>query len=473
MPAILTTNGFGGSKDDQAGIGKAFASRGYEVLSYSGLGFGGSGCKITLDDPRVRRPARANSWSASSAARPASPSPTPTHTTVAPLRVVVHDARDHAGHGRHLRPARRHDRRLVRRRQPVRDRLGRPAHRHDRPADHLERPDLLPRPEQHRPDARRHAPPTRAPSSSPGACCSPPTASSTASQGGQQDPSRLVGCPNFPTFVCPALVTGGTTGYFQPDALADFRHASVASYMKKITIPTLLIQGENDTLFNLNEAVATYRALRAQGTPVKMIWQSWGHSQSTPAPGEINLADPNPATQYETRASPTGSTTTCAGTQRSAPGRSSPTSATGCTTPASRRRPTRSADHFPVGHATQSTTCPATARLRAPTDARRSQSGAQNFVTPPAGPPTSVDPVDVVGSFSTQVAERHRAGPAGTPRPGPARRSTRRLDVVGSPTLTVQISAPSAAATQAAGSGRPAGAVRQDRRRGCRRHRRR
>ena len=50
-PAILTTNGFGGSKDDQADLAKAFAGRGYVVLSYSGLGFGGSGCKITLDDP--------------------------------------------------------------------------------------------------------------------------------------------------------------------------------------------------------------------------------------------------------------------------------------------------------------------------------------------------------------------------------------------------------------------------------------
>ena len=29
------------------------------------------------------------------------------------------------------------------------------------------------------------------------------------------------------------------------------------------------MQGENDTLFNLNEAVATYRALQAQGTPVR------------------------------------------------------------------------------------------------------------------------------------------------------------------------------------------------------------
>src|SRR3954447_6844690 len=49
-PAILTTNGFGGSKDDQADLGKMAASRGYVVLSYSGLGFGGSGCKIPLDD---------------------------------------------------------------------------------------------------------------------------------------------------------------------------------------------------------------------------------------------------------------------------------------------------------------------------------------------------------------------------------------------------------------------------------------
>src|SRR5215208_4196092 len=53
VPAILTTNGFGGSKDDQAGIGRYFSSHGYVVLSYSGLGFGGSGCKITLDDPDI------------------------------------------------------------------------------------------------------------------------------------------------------------------------------------------------------------------------------------------------------------------------------------------------------------------------------------------------------------------------------------------------------------------------------------
>ena len=46
------------------------------------------------------------------------------------------------------------------------------------------------------------------------------------------------------------------------------------------------MQGQGDSLFNLQESVATYRSLRQQHTPVKMIWQSWGHSISTPQPGE-------------------------------------------------------------------------------------------------------------------------------------------------------------------------------------------
>jgi ABC-2 type transport system ATP-binding protein len=63
----------------------------------------------------------------------------------------------------------------------------------------------------------------------------------------------------------------------------------VTSYVSRVHAPTLLVQGQNDTLFNLQEAVATYDALRAQGTPVRMVWQSWGHSGGTPAPGELDL----------------------------------------------------------------------------------------------------------------------------------------------------------------------------------------
>ena len=57
-------------------------------------------------------------------------------------------------------------------------------------------------------------------------------------------------------------------------------------------MPTLLGQGQADTLFNLQESVATYTALKRQGTPVALVWQSWGHSDSTPQPGELDMRHP-------------------------------------------------------------------------------------------------------------------------------------------------------------------------------------
>src|SRR3954463_15594919 len=50
-PAILATNGFGGTKADQADFAQGFGERGYVTLSYTGLGFvDGDTCPITLDD---------------------------------------------------------------------------------------------------------------------------------------------------------------------------------------------------------------------------------------------------------------------------------------------------------------------------------------------------------------------------------------------------------------------------------------
>jgi ABC-2 type transport system ATP-binding protein len=70
--------------------------------------------------------------------------------------------------------------------------------------------------------------------------------------------------------------------------------------MSKIKIPTFLAQGQSDTLFNLNEAVANYEALRKQGTPVKMLWKSDGHSGSPLGNGEDNAGNPEAA--YASRA---------------------------------------------------------------------------------------------------------------------------------------------------------------------------
>ncbi|HJP66570.1 MAG TPA: CocE/NonD family hydrolase C-terminal non-catalytic domain-containing protein, partial [Actinomycetota bacterium] len=86
---------------------------------------------------------------------------------------------------------------------------------------------------------------------------------------------------------CKSFLMSAALGYPTPKTNQLLRHASVASYMSKIRIPTLLIQGEADTLFDLQESIATYRALRAQRVPVKLIWQSWGHSFADPQPGEF------------------------------------------------------------------------------------------------------------------------------------------------------------------------------------------
>src|SRR5690349_18613672 len=50
-PALLATNGFGGTKADQADLAQGFGERGYVTLSYTGLGFvDHDPCPITLDD---------------------------------------------------------------------------------------------------------------------------------------------------------------------------------------------------------------------------------------------------------------------------------------------------------------------------------------------------------------------------------------------------------------------------------------
>ena len=105
-----------------------------------------------------------------------------------------------------------------------------------------------------------------------------------------------------------------------PDGLDDQadRPGVGGHYIDKVKVPTFLIQGENDTLFNLQEATATYRSLKARGVPVTMAWQSWGHSGGTgantgAAPGELDLTGrahrghlPRPAHQELVRPLPQG-----------------------------------------------------------------------------------------------------------------------------------------------------------------------
>ena len=294
-PAILTTNGFGGSKDDQADLGHAFAKRGYVVLSYSGLGFGGSDCKITLDDPDWDGQAAKQLVTYLGGGKRANDGSRVTY--------VRHDRVSHDG--RH----RKHDPRLG----MVGGSYGGQVQfavagidpRVDTIVPIITWNDL----------SYSLAPNNTGFTTADGQGVRYGTPGSEkvgwtslffgvgiadGIQHASTDPSRNVGCPNFADQACVAKAQMDALGYPTQDTLDFARHASVSSYVDRIRIPTLLVQGQNDTLFNLQEATATYRALRAQGTPVKMIWQSWGHSGGgTPAPGELDMA--HPRASYEGR----------------------------------------------------------------------------------------------------------------------------------------------------------------------------
>ena len=157
-----------------------------------------------------------------------------------------------------------------------------PAGRRDRPDDHLERPG--PRRSCRRPPASRR--PTACSrragpaSSSAAAAASAPPVPNAGAAGGAAEPASPAAdpaCGRFAADVCAAYLPIATTGRADPAAVALLRRSSPASVLDRIKAPTLLIQGEADTLFPLTEADANARGIAATGTPVRVAWFTGGH----------------------------------------------------------------------------------------------------------------------------------------------------------------------------------------------------
>jgi len=266
VPAILSTHGFGGEKadDNQVAIGKGFVGQGYAVLSYSGLGFGQTNCNIQLDDPDWDGKAGKQMVDvlAGKKGYTVEGSSTPKY-----LRTI---ATESAG-------------------DPRVGMIGGSYGGQVQYAVAMQDPRIdaiIPIITWN--DLNYSLAPGRVAKKQWidlffGAGIVSGAGNASA------DPATQTGCPNFTQQACVGAAHLNSAGYADPATAELARHASVASYVKRIKAPTLVVQGQKDTLFNLNEAVSTYGALRAQGTPAKMIWQSWGHSGSGPAPGELDF----------------------------------------------------------------------------------------------------------------------------------------------------------------------------------------
>ena len=91
-------------------------------------------------------------------------------------------------------------------------------------------------------------------------------------------------CGRFREDVCRAYAQAATTGRTSPDLAEVLRRASPVTVTDRITAPTLLVQGSQDTLFGLDQADATARQLTATGAPVSVAWYAGGHDGGPPDP---------------------------------------------------------------------------------------------------------------------------------------------------------------------------------------------
>ncbi|MEV0475690.1 CocE/NonD family hydrolase [Streptomyces prunicolor] len=292
-PAVLATNGFGGSKSDGStdAIGKVFARRGYVGLVYSGLGFGRSGCLISLDDPRIDGAAASGLIDFLAGTRAADDGTRADFVTL--------DAKGDPRVG------------MIGGSYGGAIQLATAAvdHRVDALVPLITWNDL----------AYSLDPNSLAPDNTvgeggwtvPGAF-KWQWANSFYLTGETQpltvpslDPTRInsLTCLHFVTRACAMFRTLNSGSYptrATADLLAYMRSVSPVSYLNRVKAPTLLVQGQADSLFNLNEATATYKRLKVHGTTAKMIWQSLGHSSGTAAPvaGELDLSQGDLESSY-------------------------------------------------------------------------------------------------------------------------------------------------------------------------------
>jgi len=108
------------------------------------------------------------------------------------------------------------------------------------------------------------------------------------------DPVEIAGaagCPGYYLALCRTYGTLTSTGDADQESRTLIARASASTFINKVKRPVLLVQGQSDTLFNLNDASATYLSLKKRHVPVGMIWNSGGHGGYTSQPGECEAYD--------------------------------------------------------------------------------------------------------------------------------------------------------------------------------------
>ncbi len=84
-------------------------------------------------------------------------------------------------------------------------------------------------------------------------------------------------CGRFSAEVCAAYEAAASGTELTPEIAQVLDRASPAGVLDRITAPTLLVQGTQDSLFGLGQADANARGIAANGTDVSVVWFAGGH----------------------------------------------------------------------------------------------------------------------------------------------------------------------------------------------------
>ncbi|MDH6115937.1 ABC-2 type transport system ATP-binding protein [Kitasatospora sp. GAS204A] len=107
------------------------------------------------------------------------------------------------------------------------------------------------------------------------------TASTTGKPAPSENTTGPVGCGRFTPELCAMYNRVATAGRPDAAAVALLAKSSPSSYASQIKVPTLVVQGQQDSLFPLDQGDAMAKAIAANGAPVSVDWFDGGHDGGT------------------------------------------------------------------------------------------------------------------------------------------------------------------------------------------------
>ncbi|MEU2390528.1 CocE/NonD family hydrolase [Streptomyces sp. NPDC007369] len=277
-PAVLLGHGFGGSKDDVRAQAEQLARDGYAVLTWSARGFGRSGGQIGLNDPEyeVKDVSRLVDWLATR--------PEVRLDAAGDPRVGVAGA-SYGGAVALL--AAGYDSRV--------DAIA-PQITYWNLADSLFPQGVFKKlwaglffttgsAGGMRPGGPAEA--SAAPSTAAGAAGPPATATRPGATEPGSPAAGATACGRFRPELCAMYERVAASGRPDAEARALLERRSPSAVADRIKVPALIVQGQDDSLFPLDQADAMARAVASNGAPVAVDWAAGGHDGGTREAGRV------------------------------------------------------------------------------------------------------------------------------------------------------------------------------------------